>query len=93
MSVVKRRRKKRSGSQYGELYQIVQSDTVLFEQTYPSDGAALSRAQNLLSTLGLGKVQEEITYTVRLKPVLGPPDDLYRVTLTAEGVVETHRVK
>lgn len=90
MSVVKRRRKKSRRPETGELYQIVQGDTVLAEKTLPADGAALIFTQGLLSTLGLsGKQEETVTYTVRLKPVLGPPDDLYHVHLTPEGVIFT----
>jgi hypothetical protein len=89
MSVVKRRRK-RGAPKAGELYQVVHGSNVVAEKTLPAEGAALSFTQGLLSKLGLGKKQQEdIDYVVRLKPVLGPPDDLYLVRLTPEGVILT----
>ena len=87
MSVLKRRRKKRT-PKTGELYQILQGKQVLVEQVYPSDGAALNAAQILAAKLSLGKaVERPIEYFVRLKPVLGPPDDLYHLVLRPDGVL------
>jgi hypothetical protein len=87
-----RRRRKRSAPKSGELYQIVQDGNVLWEKMYPSEGAVLSVAQNLLVKLHLRPREENVTYIVRLKPVLGPPDDLYHVVLTTEGHILTHPV-
>jgi hypothetical protein len=80
-------RRKRRGSEKGELYQIVEGDIVLAEKTLPSEGAALSIAQNLIIRRDSG--EEDIHYTVRLKPVLGPPDNLYHLVLTPKGHVLT----
>ena len=90
MPSTKRRRAKRK-PQSGELFQIVEGDTVLVEEKLPSEGAMLSKAQNLLVALNLNKkLDEPVKYVVRLVPVFGPPDDLYEVVLHPSGVVHTY---
>lgn len=85
----KRRRRKKQ-PEVGELFQIVSNGEVLVEAVLPSEGAALSRTHNLMRVLHLGEPREEnIDYIVRLKPVLGPPDDLYLVRLTPKGEILT----
>lgn len=84
-----RRRRKRT-SENGELFQIVQGEDILVEKKLPSEGAALSIAQNLASARARkGPSEDPIDYIVRLKPVLGPPDDLYIVRVTCVGAVLT----
>ena len=87
MPSVRKRRRKRT-PEAGELFQILQDGDVLVEKTLPSEGAALSLAQNLASKL-LKKTEKDIDYIVRLKPVLGPPDDLYVVRVSSEGAILT----
>lgn len=83
-------KKKRRVSEKGELFQVVHKGEVIAEKTYPSEGAALSFTQDLMRALALGEPRDEdIDYIVRLKPVLGPPDDLYLVRLTPEGATFT----
>lgn len=89
MPSVRKRRRKRA-PETGELFQIVHDGTVLVEKTLPSEGAALSLAQDLMRVRALkGPSEDPIEYIVRLRPVLGPPDDLYVVTLTCVGAIWT----
>jgi len=73
----------------GEAFQVIDPDgTVLVDNAVSAD-VALVLAQSLLAA-ALGKTREkELHYIVRLKPLFGPPDDLYDVLLTREGAILT----
>lgn len=86
---MKRRRGKLRNTK-GEAFEVVGPKNEVLIDNAVSAEHALVQAQSLLSKLGLGKTRDEsIDYTVRLKPLFGPPDDLYLVRLTPGGAILT----
>lgn len=83
-----RRRRRREKPAGKELWQIVHGDSVLAEIPYSAE-VALSKAHNLLTRIALecGNPEESIKYTIRLKPLFGPPDDIYHTVLTTGGEI------
>jgi hypothetical protein len=82
------RKRRKAKPQSGELYELVLGKHVYATVTSPSEGQAVSFAQSLLTSMSL-RGERDKRMIVRLKPVLGPPDDLYELLLTPEGAILT----
>ena len=84
------RRKTKLRAPKGEAFQVLDEKGVVLLDDAVSADVALVQGQSLLEALGLGKTRDKnIRYTVRLKPLSGPPDDIYHVVLSREGAILT----
>lgn len=84
-----RRRKRPTKKNYQpkpgkESWLIVDPDGQIIRETSYGEGASVALAQTLAQ-----KYHDEVTLTVRWKALFGEPDDLFRVTRDADGVIYT----
>lgn len=86
----RRRRAPRKADVIGkEAWQVVAPDGSVLVETSNGPDVALVKAQG--EAQKMGKPEEPVVLVVRLKPLFGPTDEVFRVVLEEDGSVSTYR--